>query len=84
MAITAHQQLLDDIHNTIQGMDKNSAKAILSMVDRMLETFRSRADDVANWPNVRSFSQGRLNNTTDRGPFDSPSITSLGNRISRI
>jgi hypothetical protein len=52
-----HQQIADFVHNTIQGMDKNSAKAIFQMVDRLLEAFRSRADDVANWPNVRSFSR---------------------------
>jgi hypothetical protein len=51
-----HQQIFDSIHKTIQGMDKNSAKAILLMVDRLVEAFRSRSDDVANWPNVRSFS----------------------------
>ena len=50
-----HQQIFDRIHNTIQGMDKNSAKAIFLMVDRLLQAFRSRSDDVANWPNVRSF-----------------------------
>ncbi|KAF8499632.1 phospholipase B [Russula emetica] len=44
-------QIFDRIHNTIQGMDSNSAKAILQMVDRMVEEFRTRADDVANWPN---------------------------------
>ena len=56
IAHTAISQIVDFIHNTIQGMDNNDAKAILQMVNRMLEAFRSRADDVANWPNVRSFS----------------------------
>lgn len=51
------QQIFDFINNTIEGMDKNSAKAILNMVRRMLDAFRTRADDVANWPNVRSFSR---------------------------
>jgi hypothetical protein len=51
-----HQQIFDFVHNTIQGMDKNSAKAILQMVNRMVDAFRTRADDVANWPNVRSLS----------------------------
>ncbi|KAN0111415.1 phospholipase B [Russula decolorans] len=44
-------QIFDFINNTIQGMDKSSAKAILLMLDRLLEAFRSRSDDVANWPN---------------------------------
>ena len=52
-----HQQIVDFINNTIQGLDNNSAKAILSMVRRLLDAFRTRADDVANWPNVRSFSR---------------------------
>jgi hypothetical protein len=52
-----HQEILDRIHNTIQGMDKSSAKAILLIVDRMLEPLNSRSDNVANWPNVRSFSR---------------------------
>jgi hypothetical protein len=52
-----HQQIFDFVHNTIKGMDKNSAKAILLMVDRLVEAFRSRSDDVANWPNVRSLSR---------------------------
>jgi hypothetical protein len=52
-----HQQIFDRVHNTIQGMDKNSAKGILLMVNRMLDAFRSLSDDVANWPNVRPFSR---------------------------
>jgi hypothetical protein len=52
-----HQEIFDGIHNTIQGMDKSSAKAILLMIDRLLVAFRSRSDDVANWPNVRLFSR---------------------------
>jgi hypothetical protein len=57
MRAYGHQQIFDFINNTIQGMDKSSAKAILLMLDRLLEAFRSRSDDVANWPNVRSFSR---------------------------
>jgi len=52
-----HQQIFDFVHNTIEGLDKSSAKAILQMVRRMLDSFRTRADDVANWPNVRLFSR---------------------------
>ena len=51
-----HQEIFDFIHNTIRGLDKNSAKAILFVVDRLVEAFRIRSVDVANWPNVRSFS----------------------------
>lgn len=51
------QQIFDTIHNTIQGLDRSSAKAIIQMVDRIVEEFRTRADDVANWPNVCSFSR---------------------------
>jgi len=64
-----HQQIFDVVHNTIQGMDNNSAKAILLMVSRMLDAFRTRADDVANWPNVCSFFRSWLNSATDRGPL---------------
>lgn len=39
------------------------------MVDRLVEAFRTRADDVANWPNVRSFPRSLLNGATDRHPF---------------
>jgi lysophospholipase len=52
-----HQQIFDFAHNTIEGMDDNSAKALLNMVRQMLDAFRTRADDVANWPSVRSFSR---------------------------
>jgi hypothetical protein len=51
-----HQEIFDFIHNTIRGLDKNSAKAILFMVNRLVEAFRIRSVDVAKWPNVRSFS----------------------------
>jgi hypothetical protein len=51
-----HQEIFDIGHNTVQGWDNNSAKAIALMVDRMVEEARSREDDVANWPNVHSFS----------------------------
>ena len=51
------QQIFDRIDNTIQGFDKYSAKAILLILSRQLAEFRTRADDVAVWPNVRSFSQ---------------------------
>ncbi len=51
-----HQQIFDHIHNLV-GFDKSSSKAILLLVDRMLQAFRTRADDVANWPNVCSFSR---------------------------
>ena len=52
-----HQQVFDRIHNTIEGFDQNSAKGILLILSRQLAEFRTRADDVAVWPNVRSFSR---------------------------
>ena len=54
-----HQQIFDRVHNTIQGFDQYSAKAILNILGRQLAEFRTRADDVAVWPNVRSFSRPR-------------------------
>lgn len=52
---TRHQQILDVAHNTIQGFDDSSAKSILLVLSRQLGQLRTRADDVANWPNVCSF-----------------------------
>ncbi|KAA1473978.1 phospholipase B [Dentipellis sp. KUC8613] len=43
-------QILDFADNKIQGMDDNSAHALLQMLQRQLQDVRSRADDVANWP----------------------------------
>ena len=51
-----HQTILDAANNKIIGLDKNSQKGLLSILTRLLDQFRSRADDVANWPNVRSHS----------------------------
>ncbi len=64
-----HQQILDHGRDAIQGFDNNSAKGILLMLSRMAAQFRSRADDVANWPNVCSFSRSLLKSATDRVNF---------------
>lgn len=50
-----HQEILDVAHNTIDGLDASSAKSLLLLLSRQLAELRTRADDVANWPNVRSF-----------------------------
>ncbi|KAH9985800.1 phospholipase B [Russula compacta] len=44
-------QILDFAHNTIQGFDSSSSKGLLQLLSRQLAEFRTRADDVANWPN---------------------------------
>ncbi|KAH9972599.1 phospholipase B [Lactifluus volemus] len=44
-------QLIDRVHNTVQGTSSSVSKAIFSLLDRQLSVLRTRADDVANWPN---------------------------------
>jgi hypothetical protein len=53
--VTSLQQLVDFVHNTIQGFDDSTAKSLLSLLGRQLGQLRTRKDDVANWPNVRTF-----------------------------
>ncbi len=50
-----HQSILDSAHDKIEGLDDTSSKSILLLLSRQLAALRTRADDVANWPNVRSF-----------------------------
>jgi len=50
-----HQQILDVARNTIEGLDDSSSKSLLLLLGRQLAELRTRADDVANWPSVRSF-----------------------------
>ncbi|KAI0256379.1 phospholipase B [Lactifluus subvellereus] len=44
-------QVLDRVHNVIVGFDGGSSKSILLLLSRQLAKLRTRADDVANWPN---------------------------------
>ncbi|KAJ3553109.1 hypothetical protein NP233_g12725 [Leucocoprinus birnbaumii] len=44
-------QILDFAHNTIQGFSSSDSKGILYVLQRQLAEVRTRADDVANWPN---------------------------------
>ena len=45
------QQILDFAHNTIYQMQPNDAAGLLFVLKRQLQQVRTRADDVANWPN---------------------------------
>ena len=49
-----YQQLLDFAHNTIEGFDSSDSQSLLLVLSRQLGELRTRADDVANWPNVSS------------------------------
>ncbi|KAF5367448.1 hypothetical protein D9758_003652 [Tetrapyrgos nigripes] len=44
-------QILDFGSNTIQGFSDSDAKGLLYVLSRQLAEVRTRADDVANWPN---------------------------------
>ncbi|TDL25988.1 phospholipase B [Rickenella mellea] len=44
-------QILDTARNKISGFSSSDGKALLQMLSRLLQSFRTRADDVANWPN---------------------------------
>lgn len=47
------QQILDFAHNTLQGFSSGDSNSLLYVLSRQLSQVRTRADDVANWPNVR-------------------------------
>ncbi len=64
-----HQEYLDNIHNTVQGLDSNSSKVLLSLLNQLEHLFPSRAEIAADWPNVRSFSHPWLKGATDRDPL---------------
>jgi hypothetical protein len=55
-----NQQILDIALQKINGFDDTSAKGLMLVLSRQLGELRTRADDVANWPNVRSFSRSLL------------------------
>lgn len=56
-------QILDFAHNTIDGFSDNDANGLLYTLRRQLDEVRTRADDVANWPNP--FSGIKLNTFQD-------------------
>jgi lysophospholipase len=64
-----HQQIFDPIHNIILGFDNSSSSAVLFMLSQLGNQFPSRAEGVADWPNVRSFSHPWLKGVTDRDPL---------------
>jgi lysophospholipase len=46
-------QILDFADNTISGFSADDGAKFLYVLARQLREVRTRADDVANWPNVR-------------------------------
>ncbi|KAF8993709.1 phospholipase B [Cyathus striatus] len=44
-------QILDFAHNTITDWSKSDSAGLLYVLSRQLQEVRTRADDVANWPN---------------------------------
>ncbi|KAJ7209506.1 phospholipase B [Mycena pura] len=44
-------QIFDFAHNTVQNFDSDDSNALLYLIQRQLSSVRTRADDVANWPN---------------------------------
>jgi lysophospholipase len=42
---------LDFANNAIQGWSQDDANGLLYVLDQQLKEVRTRADDVANWPN---------------------------------
>jgi lysophospholipase len=55
-----NQQILDVARSKIEGFDDSSSKGLMLVLGRQLGELRTRADDVANWPNVRPFSRSLL------------------------
>lgn len=45
------QQIIDFARNTISQLSQNDGNALLYLLNRQLTDVRTRADDVANWPN---------------------------------
>ncbi|KAJ7462207.1 phospholipase B [Mycena galericulata] len=44
-------QIFDFAHNTLQGFDSDDSNTLIYILQRQLRSVRTRADDVANWPN---------------------------------
>ncbi|KAJ6472715.1 phospholipase B [Mycena vitilis] len=44
-------QIFDFGRNLLQGFDSPASKALIHLLQRQLEAVRTRANDVANWPN---------------------------------
>lgn len=50
---TRMQQILDFANNKLESFGSDGS-GLLYTLDRQLRSVRTRADDVANWPNVRT------------------------------
>lgn len=48
------KQILDFAHNTLQDFSKGDSSGLLYVLQRQLTEVRTRYNDVANWPNVRT------------------------------
>ena len=46
------QQVLDFARNELSGFSNNDSSSLLYVLGRQLQEVRTRANDVANWPNV--------------------------------
>ncbi|KAJ7680248.1 phospholipase B [Mycena polygramma] len=44
-------QIFDFAHNTLQGFSSSDSNTLIYILQRQLRSVRTRADDVANWPN---------------------------------
>ncbi|KAJ7783055.1 phospholipase B [Mycena metata] len=44
-------QIFDFAHNTLQGFSSSDSNTFIYILQRQLRSVRTRADDVANWPN---------------------------------
>ncbi|KAF7361984.1 Lysophospholipase [Mycena venus] len=44
-------QIFDFAHNTLQGFSSSDSNTVIYILQRQLRSVRTRADDVANWPN---------------------------------
>ena len=53
LMLRALQQILDFAHNKIDSFGKDG-QGLLYSLQRLLRSTRTRADDVANWPSVRT------------------------------
>lgn len=50
------QQLIDAAEEKLNDLDPDDSNALLNLLRRMLNAVTTRATDVANYPNVRSYS----------------------------
>lgn len=52
MHLSTLQQLLDHETNQLAGFEPDDATGLSQVLRQQLQDVRTRADDVANWPNV--------------------------------